>query len=336
VRRLLSPWTLVGTGVVLIGVVFGVLWLVPSSDYILLPDRAHPLESVVTVRGERASKDGGGVYFVDALVRKATLLESMFPGIRDGATLVPARAFNPPGFGQRQLNIENARDMRMSQQFAAAVALEALGYHVVVKSRGVLISRVDPKAPAAGKLLPSDVIVAVDGRTVRTPAELRRAIRRHRPGESVRLSIRAGHALRQVMVGTIPDPRDSSRPIIGVIPEQAVDVRLPVKVRFDLGDVGGPSAGLAFALDLMEELGRDVDRGYRIAATGEIGIDGRVYPVGGIKQKVIGANRSGVDVFLAPGENAAEARRYARGMRVIAVDSFRQALNKLATLPPKA
>jgi PDZ domain-containing protein len=326
----------VGIGVVLSGIVFGVLWLVPSNDYILLPDRAHPLEPLVTVPDERSSNGRGGVYFVDALVRKATLIESLFPGIRDGATLVPAKAFNPPGFGQHQLNIENAREMQRSQQFAAAVALEALGYHVVVKSKGVLISVVDPTAPAAGKLLPTDVVVAVDGRPVRTPAELRRAVRRHRPGERVRLTIRDANGLRQVTVGTIPDPRDPSRPIIGIIPEQAVDVRLPVKVNFNLGDVGGPSAGLAFALDLMEELGRNVDRGYRVAATGEIGIDGSVHPVGGIKQKVIGANRSGVDVFLAPGENAAEARRYARGMRVIAVDSFRQALSKLATLPPKA
>jgi PDZ domain-containing protein len=335
VRRLISPWTLVITGVVLCGIAFGVLWLVPSNDYILLPDRAHPLEPLVKVPGERPPKDGGGVYFVDALVRKATLLESLFPSIRNGATLVPASAFNPPGFGEQQLHIENAREMQTSQQFAAAVALEALGYHVVVKSRGVLVSVVDPRAPAAGKLLPTDVVVAVDGRPVRTPAALRQGIRRHRPGQRVRLTVRDSHGLRQVTVGTIPDPRDPSRPIIGIIPEQAVDVLLPVKVHFDLGDVGGPSAGLAFALDLMEELGRNVDRGYRVAATGEIGIDGAVHPVGGIKQKVIGANHSGVDVFLAPGENAPEARRYARGMRVIAVDSFRQALRKLATLPPK-
>ena len=334
-RKLISPWTLVAVGVVLCGITFGVLWLVPSNDYILLPDRAHPLEPLVTVPREKPPPDRGGIYFVDALVRKATLLESFFPGIRHGATLVPAKAFNPPGFGERQFNLESARDMQRSQQFAAAVALKALGYHVSVRPTGVLVNLVDPNAPAAGKLLPTDVIVAVDGQPVRTPVELRQAIRRHRPGDRVRLAIRDRHGLRQVTVGTIPDPSDPSRPIIGIIPDQAVDIHLPVRVRFDLGDVGGPSAGLAFALDLMEELGRNVDRGYRVAATGEIGIDGSVHAVGGLKQKVIGANRSGVDVFLAPGENAAEARRYARGMRVIAVNSFRQALRKLSTLPPK-
>jgi len=321
---------------VLCGIVFGILWLAPSGEYILLPDRAHPLAPLVTVQGEKASKDGGGVYFVDALVRKATLLESWFPGIRDGATLVPARAFNPPGFGQRQLEIESNREMQTSQQLAAAVALKALGYPVVIRPRGVRIDVVDPSAPAAGKLIPTDVIVAVDGRPVRTPTELRRAVRRHKPGERVRLSVRSGRGLREVIVGTIADPRDPTRPIIGVIPEQAVDVQLPLRIRFDLGNVGGPSAGLAFALDLMEELGRNVDRGYRVAATGEIGVDGRVHPVGAIKQKAMGAADSHVEVLLVPGENAAEARRYARGVRVLPVDSFRQALRALKTLPPKA
>ena len=334
-RRLLSPWGLIGVVLGLLLVAGAILWFTPSGDYILLPDRAHPLAPLVTAPGERPSRNGGGIYFVDALVRKATLLESIFPSIRDGASLVPAKAFNPPGFGQRQLDLENAREMQTSQQLAAAVALRALGYRVAIRRRGALIEIVDPSKPAAGKLLPTDVVVAVDGRAVRTPADLRREIRRRRPGERVRLSVRSAHGLRQITVGTVPDPRNRSRPIIGVLPAQAVEVQLPLKVRFDLGNVGGPSAGLAFALDLMEELGRNVDHGYRVAATGEIGVDGSVHAVGGVKQKAIGAAHSGVDVFLVPGDNVAEARRYGRGMRVIPVDSFRQALHRLATLPPK-
>ena len=104
----------------------------------------------------------------------------------------------------------------------------------------------------------------------------------------------------------------------------------------DLGGVGGPSAGLAFALDIVEELRGDVDRGLKVAATGEIELDGHVAPIGGVKQKVIGARRSGADVFLVPaGDNAEEARRHAGDLRVIPVESFRQALRALATLPRK-
>src|SRR5262249_35064103 len=97
--------------------------------------------------------------------------------------------------------------------------------------------------------------------------------------------------------------------------------------------VGGPSAGLAFALDVMQELGHNVIHGHKIAATGEIFPDGSVGPIGGIKQKVIGARDAGVDAFLVPaGENANYAKAHADGLKIIPVESFPQALHALATL----
>jgi PDZ domain-containing protein len=107
-------------------------------------------------------------------------------------------------------------------------------------------------------------------------------------------------------------------------------------VQIDAGNVGGPSAGLAFALQVMEDLGRNVVRGYRVAATGQMELNGAVAPIGGVKQKTYGVRKAKADVFLVPaGDNAREARRYAHGLRIIAVKSFQQALHALATLPPK-
>jgi len=87
----------------------------------------------------------------------------------------------------------------------------------------------------------------------------------------------------------------------------------------------------------MEELGKNVDHGYKVAATGEINLDGTVSAIGGVKQKTYGVRKSGADVFLVPvdGDNAKEAKRYAGGLRIIPVTSFPQALRALATLPPK-
>src|SRR5262249_56831511 len=91
--------------------------------------------------------------------------------------------------------------------------------------------------------------------------------------------------------------------------------------------------GLRFALDVYEQLGHRVDNGLKIAATGELDLDGSVAPIGGVKQKTFGARAAGVDVFLVPaGENAAEARKYAGGLRIIPVESFQQALRALATV----
>jgi PDZ domain-containing protein len=335
-RKLLSPFWLLTTGFALAIATFAVLWFYPSGNYIFLPDRASAVAPLVSIKGEKPPKDGGGIYFVDVIVRRARLLEDLFPSIHDGATLVPANAVNPPGGSDSARIAEDLREMSRSQQIAAAVALRALGYKVVARPIGALVSAVARRAPATGRLQPADVIVAVDGRTVRTPYDLRRLISRHRPGESVRLTVRSAQGLSKVVLKTIKDPSNASHPIIGVLVSQAANIKLPFAVRIDAQGVGGPSAGLAFALDVMEELGRDVDHGYKVAATGELQLDGTVAPIGGVEQKTIGARKTKVDVFLVPaGENAQEARKYAHGLRIVPVQSFRQALQALATLPPK-
>jgi PDZ domain-containing protein len=335
-RKLFSPgWLLLG-GLALFTVTFAVLWFAPSNSYLLLPDRAQPVAPLISVQGGKSAKGPGGVYFVDVLVRKASLFESLFPGIRDGSSLVPASQINPPGGGDAARLREDQREMARSQQIAAAVALRALGYKVVARPTGALISAVEPGFPAAGRLQPTDVVVAVGGRPVRTPSDLRRLIGLHRPGDRVTLTVRNAQGLRQVRIETVTQPGDRSRPFIGVLVSQSAQIKLPIRVSIDARGVGGPSAGLAFALGLMEKLGRDVDHGHRVAATGELEVDGSVVEIGGIQQKILDARKGKMDLFLVPGENAKEARKYAHGLRVVPVQSFRQALHALATLPPRA
>ncbi|MEJ7567522.1 MAG: PDZ domain-containing protein [Gaiellaceae bacterium] len=290
------------------------------------------------MEGEKPAKDSGGIFFVDVIVRKSSLLEQLLPPLRpDGSELVPEHAIVPPGSDFEERRRQNLRQMDRSQEIAAAVALRELGLDVDSDPEGALVVAVAPDAPANGKLRATDVIVAVDGKTVKTPDDLRRLIGDREPGDRVRIEVRAGGAVRTEVLRTIESPDQEGRAIVGVQVEQSARIELPIDVEIDLGGVGGPSAGLAFALDVLEELGRDVDRGYRIAATGEIELDGGIAPIGGIAQKTRGAKDAGMDVFLVPaGDNAAEARRNASGLRIIAVESFQQALRQLATLPRKA
>jgi Lon-like protease len=335
VRRWLTPARLGVLGLVVLAV-FAVLYIAPSDDYIFLPDTAQPLAPKVVVQGERPDRNGGGIYFVEVHIRKASILESHFPGLHEGATLIPANEFVPRGTSEKQRFQEDLQDMRRSQRIAAAVALRQGGYHVKVVPIGVLVTTVFGGTPASGKLRPGDVVVAVDGTRVLRPEALGRRIRAHKPGTTVRLRVRRDKASLQIALRTIRSPDDRTRAIVGIGIEQAATIHLPLKVQIDLGRVGGPSAGLAFALDVLNELGRDVDHGLKVAATGEIALDGSVRPIGGAKQKTIGARRAHVDAFLVPaGENAVEARRYARGLRIIPVSSFRQALQALATLANK-
>jgi PDZ domain-containing protein len=332
--RSLTPVRVAAAGLVLAAIV-AAAFLLPSDSYLLLPDHARAVEPLVEIEGEKPMRDGGGIYFVAVDVRKASLIERVFPGIHDGSTLVPEDELLPPGVNEEARREGELRAMARSQQVAAAVALRGLGYSVRTTNVGVLVDALVAASPAVGKLRPNDVIVSVDGKTVRTRSDLLRRVQAHEPGEEVRIVVRRGARREAVTIRTAADPEDRDRAVIGVFVEQAASIRLPLDVKIDLGNVGGPSAGLAFALDVMEELGRDVDRGRRIAATGEIELDGRVIAVGGVKQKTIAARRSGIDVFLVPaGDNAREARRHAGGLRIVPVKTFQQALQSLATLSP--
>jgi PDZ domain-containing protein len=310
------------------------LLVLPSNDYIFLPDPAHPVAPLVTIQGGHDPKHGG-VYFVDVVVRKATLLERLFPGIHNGADLYPASAIDPPGVDDQLRRTLDLEDMKLSQQVAAAVALRALGKHVVMRPIGVRVTFVDPTLPAFGKLHPDDVIVAVDGKQVRTFDDLAKRITTQRAGVVVAVTIRRGKQTLVEKIKTASVRNGKARKtVVGIATEQALDIHLPVPVSIDAHGVGGPSAGVAFALDVMEELGRDVVHGNTIAATGEIHLDGSIGAIGGIKQKTIGARAAHVDAFLVPaGDNAVEARKYAHGLRIIPVDTFPQALRALATLP---
>jgi PDZ domain-containing protein len=333
VRKIVTPGRLLALGAVLALIALGILWLTPSSDYLLLPDEAHPVAPLVTVGSPKRGGGSDGIHFVDVIQRRATLIESIFPGIRSGSTLVPGSALNPHGISDEIRRQTDLREMARSQEVAAAVALKKLGYKVREHANGALVASVFSDLPAEGKVNAGDVIVAVDGTPVRTTLDLQRLVSARKPGSKLTVTVRGSGGRRDVHLVTAPNPQERSRSIIGVWVEQAATIKLPFKVEIDAGDIGGPSAGLAFALDLMEKLGHDVDHGHEVAATGELALDGSVGGIGAIKQKTIGAREAGVDVFLVPAENAAEARRYADGLRIVAVRSFDQALGVLEKLP---
>ncbi len=309
--------------VALVGVLAGVLLLVPSDHYLFLPDRARPVDPLVTVPGEGRGAGRGGIYMVDILVRKANLLERIFPGIEHGASLVPEEVLNPQGLSESQRRRESLGEMSASQKIAVAVALRSLGREVPAQTEVV---RVEAGSPAEEKLRKGDVILEAKGRRIESPVDLFAAMRHQKPGDRVRLTIRRDGKERKLVVGT-KRAEGENRAVMGILVD--LEIRPPLDVHVDAGDVGGPSAGLAFALDIVDELGRDVDGGRRVAVTGALDLDGSVVAIGGIKQKTLGAREAGANVFVVPDENARDARRYADGLEVVPVSSFAEAVSKL-------
>jgi Lon-like protease len=239
VWRSLTPVRVAVVGLVLLAIAAG-LFLLPSDDYLLLPDRARAVGPLVEVQGEKPSRDGGGIYFVAVDVRKASLFERLFPGIHEGSTLVPKELLLPPGVNEEARREGELRAMTRSQQVAAAVALRRLGYDVETKDVGVLVDALVADSPSVGKLRPNDVIVAVDRKPVDTRSDLLRLVGAHSPGQEVRLDVKRGSKLVPVTLRAAADPDDPKRAVIGVYVDQAASIRLPLKVKIDLGNVGGP------------------------------------------------------------------------------------------------
>jgi PDZ domain-containing protein len=338
-RRLLSPYRLASAGLVLLVVTAVILVTRGSDQYLEIPDNPHPLASLVQVPGAKPQNDGGGIYYVDVILRPASLLESLVSVVRpDGSELIDRSQILEPGISDQERVKLDLATMKESQEVASVVALRQLGYRVPIRPGGVRVVAVTSGSHATGKVQPGDVIVTANGKPVRTRTDLAAVAARLKPGDTMKIVVRRDGKNLTFSIRTIADSQNPKRAIIGVLPIQALNVQLPFPIKFNLRRVGGPSAGLAFALELLEKKGRDVDHGYKIAATGEIQLDGSVTRIGGIKQKTIGARKSNIDAFLVPidGDNARDAKRYAHGLRIIPVKSFQQALQALATLPRKS
>jgi Lon-like protease len=240
-----------------------------------------------------------------------------------------------PGESETQRVQQGYQQMAASQRVAPVVAERALGKHVPIARLGARIDAVVRKLPAArGGVRPGDVIVEAQGRPVHTASDLIAVTSKLSPGDRLRLRLRDA-GVRTFT--TVTDPNDKTRAIIGISISDAVRVgRLPVPVRFSTPGIGGPSAGLAFALEVYRSLSKDRDllHGHKVTATGELDLDGHVYPIGGVKQKTQGAIDAGADTFLVPaGDNARDARRAAHGrLRIIAVRTFDGALRAIRAL----
>lgn len=308
------------------------LTFLPSDHYLVLPDRARPTDPLVSVPGEETGSAGdGGIYMVDVRIGRASLFERLFPGVREGADLLPEHVINPEGVSDTQRRRSSLNEMSRSQLIAITVALRQLGREVDIEAVGAEVVLVQPDAPADGELEVGDVIVAAQGDDVTSTSDLQRAMSDLVPGDEASLTVERGEGEQiELMLATRASDQDPERAVVGVQVQDAEDFRFPVDIEIDAGSIGGPSAGLAFALDIVDELGDDVDGGRTIVATGELTLEGDVLPIGGVKQKVIGARRAGADVFLVPDRNAADARAAAEGLEIVAVSDFDEALSALA------
>jgi PDZ domain-containing protein len=337
VSRLRRRWAaaLAAVALVLLGFL---AWAIttPSGYYVFWPDEAHPAVDYLHVPGGEKPTGRSGFYFVDVHELEANKLEEFWGRhLQDGADLIPVSALRSPGVSESQRVHHDFQAMADSQRTAEVVAEQALGKPVKLARLGALVVGVTKGFPAAkAGVEAGDVVTGFNGHPVRSDHDLIRLTRGLTPGDTAEYTFRDAGAKT---IRTVESTDGKHRAIIGVAIGDAVRIeRIPIHVRYTIRGIGGPSAGLAFALEIYDSLsGRTLLDGHRIAATGELDLAGDVETIGGAKQKALGAIEAGADTFIVPVDNAAEARRAADGrLRVIGVRTFQQALAAVRRLPP--
>jgi PDZ domain-containing protein len=176
------------------------------------------------------------------------------------------------------------------------------------------------------------VVTGVNGTKVGSLTALRALLKPLAPGTQVTLSVLDGTHRKTIATRLTKSAAAPGRALLGIAGEDvAPNVKLPIPVRIDTGNLGGPSAGLAFSLEIYDSLtGRKLSRGRHVAVTGTIDQDGRVGLVGGIKGKTLGARDAGFDLMLVPKAEIGTARRYSGSqLRVVGVRTFAEALAAL-------
>jgi PDZ domain-containing protein len=276
--------------------------------------------------------DVNGRYLVTPVrVSRPNALGALFAAFDPSQDVVSLSALAPVGTGDDDVAQRQRDAFVESEQLAAAAAARAAGMEVTITGSGAAIVDVIDGSPADGVLEPGDVIVGVDDEPVSVASDLGPAIGSNPPGTTFALEIERGTTTRTLRLSTQRiDVGQETFVGLGVMVEtRGLTVDLPFEIRFrDRPSVGGPSAGLSFALlisDLLDPA--DLAAGRDLAATGTVGAEGDVGPVGGVEVKLESAREAGVDLFLVPAGSVGGLDP--EGLRVRGVGHLEEALRAL-------
>ncbi|MEN3360969.1 MAG: Lon-like protease [Mycobacteriales bacterium] len=285
-------------------------------------------KEIIQIDGRSERKSTGHLNLTTVGVRDQLDLFTAFRAWVDRrASVVPREEIYPPGKSQQEVDQQTTQQFVESQSTAEYAALGELGYPAQV-----VIQSVPKGSPSTGKLAEKDVVTSIEGKPVHTSDDVRGVLSAIQPGADVTVGYsRAGKAGIAKIVTTKPAGRKGAA--VGVLLTDQRKAPFDVKIQLD-ESIGGPSAGLMFALGILEKVGPDeLTGGKFIAGTGEMSGNGTVGPIGGIQLKMIGAREKGAVVFLVPKDNCADAlAQPPAGLQLIKVGTLHDAVQALKAL----
>ncbi|SFB92076.1 YlbL family protein [Streptomyces aidingensis] len=343
--------SLLTSGLLLIGLLFAaVLIRVPYAEMSPGPTvntlgdyRGSP---VLSIEGEQTHETSGHLNMTTVRVTgvnyRMSLAEAVMGWLSYDAAVIPHETLYPDERSADEVEQQNAEEFSRSQETAKVAALRELGYELETE---IIVSAVVDGGPAEGRLHAGDVIVAVDGTKVTEQEQVAELVTAHRAGEEVVLTVerepedaedtgdaRDGGRERLDVTITTEPAEDDGRALIGV--QVGLGYVFPFEIDIELADVGGPSAGLMFALGLIDKLTEeDLTGGTFVAGTGTIDEDGTIGPIGGVTMKTIAARDKGAEYFLTPAGNCLSAAADPPGgLTLVKVETLDDALAALESI----
>lgn len=312
--------------------------------YIYKPGRADSLDEIVVV--EDGYESEGSMHLLTVSGYHATPIKYILGKILPFHEILPIDVIRDEDETDEEYMNRQLHMMEDSQNASTIVAYEAANKPIHIQNNGVYVVSTVKKMPATEIFENGDIIKKVDDLPIETADDLVSYVSKKQKGDQIMILFEREGKEKEASIEITSFPDDESQIGIGIQLTTNLEVEVEPEVNFSSGRIGGPSAGLMFALKIYDQLvEEDLTRGYKIAGTGKIDQEGKIHPVGGVDKKVVAADRQESDVFFVPYEggkvnsNYEEAMKAAKKiktkMKIIPVDTFDEALSYLEELPPK-
>jgi len=325
----------------IIGIIFlsfVIMNFIPIPYNLIEPGIALELSSIIEV--EDGYENEGDFLLTAVSSRRAVVWDYLY------VTLV-----SPEDMALESIASQMPKDMEMNEYIdimaklmeesklqAQAVAFRKLGYNVSVTGEGAEVVKVLKEGSAYNKLKKGDLITAIDGQEVEMAADAVNIIRDREIGDMVQLKVLRDGKTLTFNLKTVELEGSKGNPSIGVlISSKGLEYDIPREVSFDTENIVGPSAGSMFAMEIYNQLTPDdITDGKRIAGTGTVNLDGKVGKIGGVKFKVMAAEKAGADLFIVPAENYEEAKKAPADIPLVEVESIDDIIEYLKSEEEKA
>ncbi|GIM47545.1 hypothetical protein DNHGIG_30940 [Collibacillus ludicampi] len=332
-----------------IPVVFGISLFYPQPPYyIMQPGSADELAPLVTVEGGKKDEKGSVMLTTVYTIPTRNIYYLAYGYLAPHSELLPKKMVDQ-GLPQDEYSKILQQMMQSSQQNAMVAGFRAAGKKVDITYLGVEVVSILDQSKAKGILQKGDIIKQIDTYPVHKAEDVVRYLSEKKPGDRVRVTFVRQGKEEQASIECISLPTDSGtvnkqRTGLGIQQITKQEIHFPSKVTFHTENIGGPSAGLMFALEIVSQLSPgDLTKGYKIAGTGTIDIDGNVGQIGGVEHKVVAADKKGAEIFFVPADiakgddNAVKAEQTAKEihsrMKIVPVRNLSDVLDYLKSLP---